>query len=86
MIDLSKISGDELQAELDRRRSVPPALPIPLSNPDFTKLRDMIVAEATTTQEKNGEDDDFSHYVYEAAMEAVYGPDAYWDWVNSLEA
>ena len=57
-------------------------IPIPLEHPNFDHLVKMIVDGVNESIANGYEDDDFPHYVYEAAMEAVYGKD-YWDWHNS---
>jgi hypothetical protein len=41
----------------------------------------MVERNTAEVEEKGYEDDDFQHYVYEAAMEAVYGQ-GYWAWFN----
>jgi hypothetical protein len=93
--DLLGASDDELRSEMERRakarekaRSHPPAPLAARSSPprgeDFAILRDMIV-DATAEAAKTGRwPRDFRHYVYEAAMVSVYGPQAFWAWRNSI--
>lgn len=83
-MNLKDASDDALKAELKRREKKLPPAPEPLKKPDFSALVKMIAEETerAKTEDDYYEDDDFQHYVYEAAMEAVYGP-AYWPWKNS---
>jgi hypothetical protein len=56
--------------------------PIPIAQPDFTELAKIVTGGVRQSIKDKYEDDDFQHYVYEAAMEAIYGPD-YFKWRNS---
>ncbi len=78
---LQPFSDEELAAEIERRKTIAeaPAMPVLVANPDFTGLIDTIVTGHRYTAERGYEDDDFEHWVYEAAMVAVYGKE-YWDW------
>lgn len=78
---LKNVSDADLEKELERRRTVVSKAPTPLDNPDFTKLRAMVIAGVDETVKDQHEDDDFEHYVYEAAMEAVFGK-GFWEWRN----
>jgi hypothetical protein len=70
-----------LEEELKRRKEAENnPLPKPLDNPDFSKLKQLIVD--LVENEANGkEDDDSPHWTYEAAINAVYGEE-YWAWHN----
>jgi len=57
-------------------------VPLPFAKPDFTKLINAIVTGVLVMDKEQFEDEDFKHFVFEAAMEAVYGKD-YWIWRNS---
>lgn len=83
--DLSTITDEELGRELARRAELfakqQRNIPTPLPSNDFLPLKTMII-EGTARSLKDGyENDDFAHYVYEAALEAVYGKE-YWNWRN----
>lgn len=90
MTNLEHYSNDELKSELERRQGtvkdddedtdIPP--PEPLDNPDFSALIECVTEGLAQSISDKYEDDDFSHYVYEAAMEAVYGR-GFWDWRNA---
>lgn len=85
---LEEISTEAIEAELARRRALGGKPPVPIAQPDFEPLRKMIV-EGVEEACRDGEwpevrgmrDDDFKHYVYDAAVEAVYGT-AFWAWRN----
>lgn len=49
---------------------------------DATRLRNICQAYIDELDEKGWADDDTTHYIFEAAMEAVFGKDV-WIWVNS---
>lgn len=81
-MDLHNISESDLQAELDRRKAPAATKPEPIAKPDFSALVKMM-ADGTDRSIADGfEDDDFKHYVYEEAFNAVYGK-GYWIWRNA---
>ena len=77
---------DELKAELARReakaREGKRPIRIPYVSQDWSAVRDMCVDYliARASKESVG---DLKHYIFEAAMEAVYGKDV-WPYLNSL--
>lgn len=90
MSKLEKLSDEtlaarsqEIQEELRRRKERPISMPTPLAKPDFTALLNTIEYGVQQTAQTRMEDEDFSHFVYESAMEAVYGK-AYWEWKKKL--
>jgi hypothetical protein len=54
--------------------------PVPLKNPDFNRLKKLL-ADVLKNIDEDEEDDDTPHYVYESALEAVYG-NTIWTWIN----
>jgi hypothetical protein len=59
-----------------------------LANPDWTRLLEIIVENTKQIAEeaRQGDycdDNDSKHYIYEAAIEAVYGEN-YWKWLNKI--
>lgn len=77
--ELETYSEADLLAELDdrkRKRALPPA---PLANPDFTELKELVVKNVNEAAEKQEWPENLDHYIYEAAMVAIYGKD-YWLW------
>ena len=79
--NLSDVSDSDLEKELARRKAHQDA-PKLLDKPDFTALRECVTEGVNEFAETGDEDDDFEHYVYEAAMEALYGKDI-WKWYNA---
>ena len=80
MLDLSDYSTDDLELELERRTKE--SAPKMRKWPDYADLQHScqayIDAIATGTYH---EDDDDQHYIFEAALEALYGKDI-WDWIQ----
>jgi len=80
-MDLNDISTEELEEEVEKRKR--DAIPKPLSVIGLTALtricNEYINGLAGGYQIKDGE-----HYIFETAIEAVYGKDV-WDWVNSQD-
>lgn len=81
---LGDVSDDELRAELDRRARLVSDPPPSLPSPDFTHLRELIAQGVADASQNKIWMKDFKQYVYEAAMEAVYGPN-FWTWINAVE-
>jgi hypothetical protein len=57
--------------------------PQPLKEPDFTKLKDQVM-EYFEGLKRGETPKDAQHYIYEAAVEAVYGEEI-WDFINEIE-
>jgi hypothetical protein len=81
MDSLKYVSVEELVAELAKRKKEASQMPEPLKNPDFSKLRDMIISSYQQCAEEEAEDVNLEHYIYERAVEAVFGK-AFWEWRN----
>lgn len=79
MSDLRNVSQEELQAELDRRKVPAVTKPEPLAVPDFSALITMMADGIERSIADGFENEDFKYYIYEAAMEAVYGGGC-WIW------
>lgn len=58
--------------------------PEPLKKPDFSKLEKMVTSVVKQRSEGERRRSDSDHYVFEAAMEAIYGK-AIWKWWNKIE-
>jgi hypothetical protein len=83
MTALIDITTEDLQAELARRKETEKTqrIPVPKVDINFIPLvgccQDYIIELA-----KQGyADDDFPHYIYEAALTAIYGDDV-WTFIN----
>lgn len=83
---LCNISTDDLRNEMERREKEEKAklrqAPNPLPNPDFSKLHQMVINGVQSVSENDGyAGKDFRYYLFETALEAVYGSDI-WKWWN----
>ena len=82
---LGGISTEELQKEIDKRKEEERkgSLPKPLQVLD-TKPLQIICQKYIEDLSKNGyARDDADHYIFETAMETVFGKDV-WKFVNSI--
>lgn len=79
---LSFVTDQDLEAELERRRKAKEeaAIPKPLAAQDFTALRE-VCARYIKELADDEYDEDTEHYIYEAAMTALYGKKV-WDWIS----
>ena len=84
-MSIRDLSIAELEAELARRKSAPHSGPVVLEKPDFASLVKCITDGVARTVTDKYEDEDFKYYVYEEAIEAVYGK-SFWEWkrANSI--
>lgn len=78
------LTDAELQAEIERRKKAKRLAPEPLPNPDFTRLVATIKQciseiEKEVAADRYYDDRDDRQYIYESAMEAVYGAKI-WEW------
>lgn len=74
-MSLRDCSIEELEAELDRRNNSPEIPPLP--NPDFTKLIRCVQECVQQVVVDGYDDDDNTQYVYEEALQAIYGDDIF---------
>jgi len=81
--DLKNLTDGELAAEVERRAKLANHPPKPLPNPDFSKLKKYVI-EVTEDLARGEMPKDYEHYIYEAAIEAVYGK-KYWAWMNKQD-
>lgn len=85
MAIIKDYSDEELQEELDRRaeakRKLAVPIPIPIDNPDWSKVKEMVVGEVNRINEEEYSDEDFEQYCFEAVMTTVFGP-KFFDWYN----
>ena len=76
---IQKVPTQLLEEELERRSKADP--PKQVSDPDLTDLRKVCKHYIQSIAEQKGYDEDMEHYVFEAAVLAIYGPDI-WEWIN----
>jgi hypothetical protein len=81
MIDLSNLSDDELNTELERRKKSDIAMPQPLPSPSWGALLNTCRDYLIDLRDQGWADDDYPHYIYEAALTAIYG-DSVWPFIN----
>ena len=83
MINLSEFSDDELEAEVERRkRGVKPKM---LQISDISKLIGVCQRYIDDVDSNDyNEDNDWSNYIYEEAIETFFGKDV-WNWINDRE-
>ena len=79
-VDLSRVPDEELQREIEMRKlRVDEPMPQILGKLDFTNLVTLIVEGFNKANIEGYFDDDLKGYIYEAAVEAVYGK-SFWEW------
>ena len=83
-MNLDKFTKEELEAELRRRNKNQRDADKPqqIDDPSLTNLRSMCQKYIDHISERDPIDDDLKHYIFEAALEALFGADV-WDFVNS---
>ena len=73
---------DRLQAELEqKRREQELATPKPVENPDWSGVQEMCQEVIDSLAKDGWYDDDMDHYIFEGAMQAVFGEDVF-TWMN----
>jgi len=86
MKTLSEFSTEELKEEVDRRKKEN-TKPIPLINQGFLEdwdaTRNLCRKYINDIAKDHYADDDLKYYIFEAAMEAVFGKNL-WAWVNGI--
>ena len=84
---LENISTDELKAELERReKQVGEAeKPRQLDHQDYGPLRKICQDYIDDLDDLRCVDEDHSHYIFECAMEAVFGKSV-WGWINKMKS
>lgn len=81
-LTLSRATIEELQVEIARRQKAAEK-PKPLDKPDFSALVGWCEEYVKGLDGESGNDiDEQEHFIFEAAMVAVYGSDV-WKWINA---
>ena len=80
MMTIKDLTTEDLEQELKRRKT---GSPVPLKNPDFTKLQQGVTKMVMDMTESGYQDDDMNHYIYELTMDAIYGA-PYWKWLRNF--
>ena len=80
--NISDFSENELKEELERREKEKKIsqTPKPVANVDWSHLHNLLIEEVENRADGN-HTKDFEHWVFETALEAVFGK-SIWDWWN----
>jgi len=79
-LELLKSSLDSLGRERDKKLK-----PNLVSAPDLKDLRDVCIEYIDFIDgDDYHEDNDYAHYIFEAALETVYGKNV-WNWINKRQ-
>ena len=81
-VSLESFSDADLEAELKRRKDKEKQPPPVLQNIDWTVLKNTVISCVDQAVKDQYWDEDNAHYIYEAAMEAVYGRGFFQNWYN----
>jgi len=77
---LAGFTNEELRDELARREQANKTIPRPVANPDFKGLIEMCCSHVDDLANDNVHSDS-KEYIYETAMETVFGVGVF-DWIN----
>lgn len=73
--DLEKYSVEQLEKELIRRKEEKLAPPPKVKlDPDYSEVVKMVKGYIKEVDETGHDDADWEHYIYEAVLDAIYGP------------
>jgi len=78
---LSRLSTEELEAELEAREAEENAPPPLVEKPDWSNLKTFVVSQIEEISKPDGYAKDFEHYVFEQVMSTLYG-NGFWAWYN----
>ena len=67
----------------DNFKEIKPEVPEPLENPDYTNLIDTCKGYLKELNDKGYANEDYSHYIFEEAMNAIFGKDV-WIFINKI--
>ena len=82
-MDLRQCDIEDLIAELERREKEreEKERPKPVANPDWSHVQQLCEENIEHLAAHGYEPKDMDHYIYEAAIEAVFGKNV-WVWIN----
>jgi hypothetical protein len=82
---LNQFSDQQLIDELaHRERKRKPRANKPVDNPDFSQVVDLCKEYLEEIKENRYADSDTKHYIFEVALEAVYGK-SIWEYVRAIQ-
>ena len=82
---LESFDDEQLEAELTRRKREKELaeIPAPIKGPhDWSEVIMLCTSYVAAIAEAKWEQSDSKQYIFEAAMEAVYGGEEVWKWIN----
>lgn len=79
-MDYTKMTPTELRSLADKIEQEEKKIPEMVKSPDLSNLK-LVIREHLETISNGIEDDDGEHYIYEVALETIYGK-GIWDWIN----
>ena len=84
MTDISKLSTEELEAELERRKQEAElnSMPKPLEDINIDAIKKIAQEELEYITKNGVNSKDIEHWMYETVMISVYGDDIF-DYLNS---
>ena len=77
-MELNDFTDKQLRTELEKRKLPKPSL---LKSIDQSKLIKLCQSYIDQLDHNGSEDDDSEHYIFEAAIEMLFGKTA-WKWIN----
>lgn len=82
---LSDYSVEELEEALEAKKvlEISTSKPVPLDDIDFTPVIKMCAEFLDDIEETGWADEDFTSYLYEEALEAVFGKGVF-NWINKI--
>lgn len=83
MINLKDLTDEQLEREIERRKrakSIP--IPKPLSKPNWFPVFQLCLDYINQLDKQDWVDSDMKQYIWEAAMESVYGKDI-WEFIKN---
>lgn len=80
---LDNISTEDLEKEIDKRRKqkAKDEKPIQLKNINVKPLKEICQNYINDLEKNAYVDEDYEHYIFEIAMECIFGEDV-WKWIN----
>lgn len=79
---LSNYTNEQLRTELKKREKNVATKPVLLASPDLSALQALCQEQIDCLSSGKGCNEDLDMYIYEAAMEALYG-DGVFNWINA---
>jgi len=83
-MEISDLTNEQLEAEIERRKKKVKEPPKALVLPDYGNLKKVVFDYVASIQEPDYcSDNDWKQYIFEGAVEAYYGPEI-WAWIRGI--